>query len=136
MKLTIKGIADHLGLRVRFETAPVEKFHVRASLVSPNDACRYDVTITLPENKPEKWLDGASKAIDRAEGGDNWAVRLEYDNAIQYFTVEQLHEISKKQPAYSITLHNTPPCEIRAEEARQRKRAFALVCKKCKRGAG
>jgi hypothetical protein len=136
MKLTIKGIADHLGLRVRFETAPVEKFHVQSSLVSPNDAYRYDVTITLPENKPEKWLDGTSKAIDRVEGGDNWAIRLEYDNAIQYFTVEQLQQIAKKQPSYSMTLHNTPPREIRAEEARQRKRAFALVCKKCKRGAG
>lgn len=51
MKLTAKAMDSPMGLRVTFNAAPVEKFHITSKL--PNTAAPYriDVNITMPKDR-------------------------------------------------------------------------------------
>lgn len=112
MNMTPKAMNSPVGLRVTFETAPVEKFHVNALLPDPSDAYRIDVTVTMPESKSEKWLEGAAAAIRRVQNGMRWTIRLNYENVSQFFNLDQLRWLNARNADYSMHLYGVPQEKI------------------------
>ncbi len=100
--------SDCLGLRVRFNDAPVVKIHVSVKLPNPADPYRMTAEITLPQDRPEIWLDGVHAAFQRIQCGNHWAVRIDYANAIRYFNYKQLSALDKRSPGFSLHLYNVP----------------------------
>lgn len=112
MNMTSKAMNSPIGLRVTFETAPLEKFHVNACLPDPSDSYRIDVTITMPESKSEKWMEGAIAAIRRAQRGTSWTIRLNYDNVSQFFNLNQLRRMNERNVDLSMHLYGVPQDKI------------------------
>lgn len=109
MKMDVKEMVSPIGLRVVFEKAPVVKFHVAAKLPNPADPYRIDMTITLPEDRQDLWLEGVNAAFRRVQNGKGWTVRLDYENAIRYFNIDQLKKLDRKNPGFTIHIYRVPP---------------------------
>lgn len=124
MKMDMKAMDAPVGLRVTFEKAPVVKFHVVAKLPNPADPYRIDMTITLPEDRQDMWLDGVHAAFRRVQRGNGWTVRLDYENAIRFFNIDQLKKLDQKNPGFTIHVYRVP-AEAMAEEKLDLKAGFS-----------
>lgn len=108
MKLITKAMNSPVGLRVTFETAPVEKFHISASLPDPSDSYRIDATITMPKDRQDLWLEGAVAAFRKLQRGMSRTIRLNYENVIRFFDLAQLERIDKRSADFSMCVYGFP----------------------------
>jgi hypothetical protein len=108
MKLTEKVMNSPIGLRITFDTAPVEKFHINATLPNPADSYRVDATITLPMERQETWLDGVVAAFQRLQRGMARTIRLDFQNVSNFFNMEQLERIDRKNKGFSMHIYGVP----------------------------
>lgn len=108
MKLTTKAMNSPMGLRVTFNTAPVTRFHIAAILPDPSDAYRVDVTITLPEGREEAWLEGTIAAFRKIQKGMSRTIRLNYENVMRFFNLDQLERIDKRNANFSMYIYGIP----------------------------
>lgn len=114
MKLITKAMNSPTGLRVTFDTAPVEKIHVHAIHPDPADSNRVDVTVTMPKDRQELWLEGAVAAFRRMQCGMRRTIRLNYENVIRFFDMDQLDRIDKRNVDFSMCVYNFPEEAMKA----------------------
>lgn len=114
MKLSKKPFdPKSLGYFVLFSITSEPKFQVsfleRSSL-------RATVSIGLPGDSPEKWLSGFCVILRQLQCGKCWPVRLEYDNAILYFSQEELQKVEKANSTIPFCLYSVPRKVADAQE--------------------
>lgn len=114
MRLTAKAMNSPIGLRVTFEAAHVEKFHINAILPDPSDSYRIDVTVTMPKDRQELWLEGAVAAFQKMQRGMRRTIRLNYENASRFFDLNQLERIDKRNTEFSMCVYGVPDERIEA----------------------
>lgn len=114
MKLTDKAMNSPIGLRVTFVTAPVERFHINAILPDPADSYRVDATITMPRDRQETWLEGVVFAFRRLQRGMSRTIRLDFQNVTQFFDLDQLDRIDKKNGDFSMHIYGVPAETMKA----------------------
>lgn len=102
-----------LGYFILFSVAPEKKFQLTFHDRSP---LRATLTVTLPSEAPEKWVSGFSTVLRHLQGGNYWPIRLEYDNALLYFSMEALQKIEKAHNAIPFYLYGVPDGVVDAKK--------------------
>lgn len=94
-----------LGIYIHFSLSATDAFQRK---VTPKGTYRWDVAIALPRCQKDKWLEGVNVILRKIQNGNTWTVRLDYANAIQFFTLHQLHQLDDSHAGTQFWLYNTP----------------------------
>lgn len=91
-----------LGFFVHFECGTNQYFKVTRKFIGPFKA---ELHIELPNGKRDKWIPGIAQLIDNVQCGNNWPLRIQWVNARDFFTLEQLISLDNLLSDISIYLY-------------------------------
>lgn len=94
-----------IGFYIQFSATNTPYFRYSAKTIGPY---RYTLNISLPESKSEKWLAAVKEIVGRCEKGHAFPLRLDWNNAKDYFTLDQLEELEKDLVGISMYLYGVP----------------------------
>lgn len=94
------------GLLVAFRSGKVDSPHAK---VIREGTFRRKLEITLPETvRANGRVREVARIIAYVEDGFYWPIHLEWDNAMQFFTISQLEDLENRLKSISFYMHRTP----------------------------
>lgn len=92
---------------------------------------RTTVHVLLPESLRGSWIAGLNSIIRRLQCGRCVPIRLDYENAAQFFTFEQLQSLETANPTLNFYLYGAPA--HLAEPVTSTKLDIEAICRAAKR---
>lgn len=124
MRVSTKDLISPIGVRIKFEKAPVVKIHIAVKRPDTDSPYCADAVITMPEER-EKWLEAANAAFKRIQTEIGSLLQINYANAMRFFTLDQLEDLEERNPTFSLHIYNAPnvpkeKCSVKYTEFSER----------------
>lgn len=81
--------SDSIGLYVTLTLTS----EPRGCVIVKGPAFHKQVTISMPESRREEWKKFFIRGLNAVQNGNRWAVRLDWDNVMQFFTLQDMKTI-------------------------------------------
>ena len=99
-------VSQNVGIYVELALSGNEQFRYKLSVISPY---RVKLLISLPPGSKENWASGIRQIIKKVETGAQWPLRFEYENVIQFISLEDLeYKIEKGLPGVTAYVYGVP----------------------------
>ena len=73
------------------------------------NAYRTELTVMLPANQQNRWIDQVVSILDLVQDGNAWTVHFLWDNVAEFFTTTQLQIIENAFRVVAFRCHAAPP---------------------------